>query len=227
VSRFFVYMRVLVFCPCYPKFPRVYARTLQGIFALEWPEPLPIVFQRSGADVIDELDDIASKYNEARRLTLDGGFDALFCVEADMIVPPDALVKLAAVDADVVGGLYVSRHDDRIWYVYDDIYTERSEARSKTPDMDPTRAREVWGNVVTTVGGALGCTLIHRRVLEKVSFRTEGAIPNDWWFAIDVKRAGFVQKAHCGVVCGHIDGERHVVIYPDIEAPGLFKETAC
>ena len=220
-------MRVLAFCPTYPQFPRVYARTLRSIFALEWDAPLTIVFQRSGVDACDELDDITSKYNEARRLTLDGGFDALFCVEADMIVPPDALVKLAAVDADVITALYVSRHDDHSWYVYDDIYTDRSMAHCKTPDANPERAREVWGNVVTTKGGALGCTLIHRNVLERIALSNEGAIPNDWWFAIDAERAGFHQMAHCGIVCGHIDSERRVIVYPDIDAPQFYREVAC
>ena len=220
-------MNVLVFCPTYPNFPRVYAKTLQSIFALEWAEPLAIVFQRSGVDACDELDDITWKYNEARRLTLDGGFDALFCVEADMIVPPDALVKLAAVDADVTTALYVSRHSDHSWYVYDEIDTDRSTAQCRTPDMTPTRAREVWGNVVVTKGGALGCTLIHRHVLERLTFRNEGAIPNDWWFALDAERAGFRQMAHCGVTCGHIDAAHRVTLYPDVDAPLFYREVPC
>lgn len=220
-------MNVLVFCPTYPKFPRVYARTLQSIFALEWAEPLAIVFQRSGADACDELNDITAKYNEARRLALDGGFDALLCVEADMVVPPDALAKLGQVDADVITALYVSRHSDHSWYVYDEIDTDRSTARCRTPDMTPERAREVWGNVVATKGGALGCTLIRRRVLERLTFRNEGAIPNDWWFALDAWRAGFRQAAHCGVACGHIDAARRVILYPDIDAPLFYREVPC
>ena len=47
-----------------------------------------------------------------------GGFDALLLVENDMILPPDALLKMAAVDADVVYGLYVNRHGWRKWLAY-------------------------------------------------------------------------------------------------------------
>jgi len=40
---------------------------------------------------------------------LDQGFDALLTIEHDMVIPPDALLKLLDTKADVVYGLYVFR----------------------------------------------------------------------------------------------------------------------
>ncbi len=52
----------------------------------------------------------------------------------------------------------------------------------------------------------MGCTLIHRNVLEKIKFRThhENLVADDWMFSLDCRMHGFVQKHDLSVVCGHI-----------------------
>ena len=73
----------------------------------------------------------------------------------------------------------------------------------------------MWGKVVDTAGVGLGCTLIRRDVLEAIPFRVKDEwIANDWYFAIDAREKGFIQRHDCSVVCGHIDGYR--TLWPDV-----------
>src|SRR5689334_19467011 len=135
-------IKVLVFCPTYPGFPHVWASTVRSIFALAWPEPLTITFERSTVKPIDGMDELTAKFNTARRFVLDGNYDALLSVKADMIVPIDALQKLAGVEADIARGLYVSRHEDRQWYAYTEMH---GDGEGQTLSDKPQAAREAWG----------------------------------------------------------------------------------
>jgi hypothetical protein len=77
--------------------------------------------------------------------------------------------------------------------------------------------REAWGRAVPVSGLGLGCTLIHRRVLEQVRFRDrEGRNHCDWWFATDCAERGFKQVAHLGVVCGHKTPDG-IILWPTLE----------
>lgn len=193
-------MKVLVFCPLNPKPPRLWGRTVQSAYRLAYPGPLDWLFVAGDNPYDEPYDNITHNYNRARQAVLDGGYDALLCVESDMIVPPDAITKLEACDADIAYGLYVWRHGRREWSAYRLIEHRRGESLSRDKDA----ARAVWGEVVDVEGVGLGCTLIRRHVLEALPFRNEdGKVSCDWYLALDAKAAGFTQRAHLGVVCGH------------------------
>jgi hypothetical protein len=112
------------------------------------------------------------------------------------------------------------------------------------------RAREAWGNIVDVAGLGMGCTLINRNVLETLEFRLfDGRadwladevsaagqktgldlnphrrmiemVHDDWLLALEAKHHGFVQRAHMGVVCGHIETEG-TILWPSLSAPSLF-----
>lgn len=195
--------------------------------ALQWHEPLTITFERSYGDAGDPFDDQVTKYNHGRELALCGGYDAMLTVEADMIVPADALIKLADVSAGIVRGLYVSRHDDRMWYAFRSAYTDRTDAIVDDLSHDTAQAQTAIAEqrVITTVGGGFGCTLIRRHVLEDIAFRVEGALPCDWWYSLDARKRGHMQAHHCGVVCGHVSHGR--VAWPDPTRETMYKETTC
>ena len=215
--------RVLIYCPLTPKAPGVHQRTLDSIFAMEWDGQADIVFgkhdryqplRRDISDYENERNhDIANKYNQARKMTLEGGYDALMTIEADMIPPKNTLERLTKVDADIVYGLYVSRHGKHPWLTMTNV-TE--QVRGSAGMGETWQEREaMWGKVVDTAGVGLGCTLIRRNVLEAIPFRVMGEmIANDWYFAIDAREKGFSQKHDCSVVCGHIDGYR--TLWPDV-----------
>ena len=191
-----------------------------GLFRMEWAYKIDYVFGRQDHESWDMeavYEEITEKYNRARDLALNGDYDAMLTVESDMILPPLALERMSRVDADVVYGLYVSRHGDHRWLAATRIYERTADWLSDDLEV----CREAWGQVVDTVGIGMGCTLIRRPVLERVIFRRDtGWMANDWFFAMDCQAAGFRQAHDLGVVCGHIDGHPTPRIYwPNPEEP--------
>ena len=203
--------KILLYCPLYPGEPRIHPRTLESIFAIRWPGQLDIVLGRNDSDSPEGLQEkhklITQKYNQARLLALHGNYQALFTVEADMVIPPDALEKLIAVEADVAYGLYLSRHSLK-WY----LHLPKGDGHIKASNSEKLR-REVWGKVVHSAGLGMGCTLIKRNVLEKISFRMEESAANDFYLAQDCRRHNFSQMHDCSLLCGHIDEDE--ILWPD------------
>lgn len=218
--------KVLVYCPLVPAKDgrqRIHPKTLDSIMALEADTRTTFVFDREDhPGDWDAYMNIAKKYTTARHMALDGGYDALLTIEADMIVPPDALKRLLAVDADVAYGLYASRHAELpVWLAFDWTRGMMGRSLSRLPD----KARAAWGTVRETHGTGLGCTLIRRHVLEAVPFRWTLLVPvaNDWLFSLDVKEKGFRQAHDCGLHCGHITTDGTGVIWPDINADNFYR----
>lgn len=213
--------RILVYCPLNPVTPRIYARTLTSLFRMAWDGPIDYVFGRDDHEpLMDFYPELTRKYNDGREMALQGGYDALLTVEADMIVPPLTLKRLTALDTDVAYGLYCSRHGRYQWLAF----TELEETRGVSLAEDHERAVTAWGQAVETAGVGLGCTLIWRHVLEQIPFRVEPhGSANDWYFSLDLLKHGFRQMHDLGVVCGHISGQpTPMIIWPDPDAPRLY-----
>lgn len=216
-------MRVLTYVPLNPTTPRLHPRTAACIDNLDCPT-MPIVYGRNDTPhPRGKYHDLCAKHNEARRMVLDGDYDALFLVEADMVIPPDALSKLAALNVPVVYSLYVTRHEPHRWLALTRLTPDDCEFVSDDPDY----ARRWFGDgkqAIETQGAGMGCTLIRRDVLETLAFRLDHFCVNadDWAFALDCIAYGILQVTHCGVVCGHIDGSR--VLWPDVNAPRLVRK---
>ena len=216
-------MRILTYVPLNPTRPRLHPLTAASIDNLAWPT-MPVVYGRNDTpNARGKFYDLRDKHNEARRLVLDGGYDALLLIEHDMIVPHDALQRLVALDVPVAYSLYVTRHVPRKWLALTRLTADDCEFVSDDPDY----ARRWFGNgqdAIETQGAGMGCTLIRRDVLEQLAFRLDrfGANADDWAFALDCSAYGVPPFTHCGVVCGHIDGG--VVLWPDADAPGLVRK---
>lgn len=209
---------------------QLFLQTVQSTLVQDWPEPLDFLYLSGDVDPdADGYAKITDKYERARRQALFGQYDALFCVEADMIIPPDALRKLASMPVDVAYGLYCFRHHPALgmWNAYA-VVTERSGASlSHFPD----EARATWGHTALISGVGLGCTLIQRRVLEAITFRHAYAsdvrpipVHCDWCLSEDCQALGFTQAMDLTVVCGHIrPSDPRGVIWPDPTAPHLYR----
>lgn len=219
---------VLVYCPLSPTPPRVYDRTMQSIMSMNWCEPLDIVYGRQDMEKHPGSNggnhNLLEKYQQARRLALYGGYDALLTVESDMILPRLTLERLTRIEADIAYGLYVSRHGNHCWLAFSEI---ADNFIGESFSNDPELCQTAWGNAIETYGIGMGCTLIWRRVLECIDFRLPNpAVANDWFLALDAKAAGFSQVHDCGVVCGHIDASPECkVLWPTPD--GGYREEAC
>jgi hypothetical protein len=215
--------RIMVYIPLNPTHPRIEARTLQSVMAIDWDTPFEVVLGREDrAEIPDTPGKYASltaKYNQAATLALSGGYDSLLTIEADMVIPAMALRRMTLVNADVVYGLYCSRRPGRRqgsdrWLIFSDVNINPFTVKKLAADAG--MRKQIWGEVVESQGIGLGCTLINRQVLEQIPFRCpDPEVSCDWYFAYDCQRTGFTQAHDCGVVCGHIDGD--ATYWPDPE----------
>jgi hypothetical protein len=226
--------KVLLFCPLNPikdgngtRKPQIFGRTNESIFRQDYPI-LDIWFSKGDNPWFDSngRHNIAHNYNKARRWMLDNDYDYLFTVEADMIIPPNALTRLLDVcenqGADVAYGLYCFKNTST-WSAWTYLDMKGGRSIRKDPDL----AKASWGEVIDVAGVGMGCTLIKRSTMEALEFRTDETNPdvhNDWVFAYDLQQKGLVQKCDLGVVCGHISmTPLPRVIWPDPESPRLYR----
>lgn len=199
--------RVQVFTPVY----RLEAETVAAVLALEWDGPLTWVFQRDNPSG-DGRVNILHQYQQARTRFLAGGDDALLIVESDIIPPPDALRKLAALGADMAYGVYRFR-TTVVCNVFE-RYPGNPRNEGESLSIHPAKlAAARRAGVVPCSGGGLGCVLIARRVLERIEFRMEDTAFCDTYFNRDAMHLGFRQMADMSVICGHKD-ESGAVLWP-------------
>ena len=203
---------IMVFTPVY----RLEPETVEAVLALEWDGAITWVFQRDNPQEI--IGDLARsgdarkagilnhlhQYKRGRETFLQGRYDAMLIVESDMIPPRDALTRLAAVPADVIYGVYRFRASDviNIFELYPGTPRNIVESLSIHPHL---LKRAVKLGVYPCSGAGFGCTLIRRRVLERLELRIDerNSAHCDTYFSTDVLRAGFRQAAEMRVVCGH------------------------
>ncbi len=217
-------MRTLVVTALWHRYPQ----SLDSILALESDGPLDYLMlayddPHDAATVMGAYANITGKYNHARDVMLAGDFEQMLLIEDDMIVPTNALNRLAAADADVAYGLTCWRHGRPGW---SPRITLDASGRVDNLSAYPAEARAAWGKVIDVAGVGTFCTLIRRRVMEKLEFRLSDTLDVccDWWLAVDCQRYGFSQRADLGVVCGHISPDPSPrVIWPDVEERKLWR----
>lgn len=213
-------MKVLIGVATYPTEPHIYPACQAALDALMTDGHTIQVVEYGGDDPKkNAVENLLIKHNRMRDDVLAGDYDALMTIEADVIVPPAALTKLLAVNADIACGLYVSR-SSRIWLCIPQIDGYKGNALN----ADPAAAKAAWGTVIKSEGAGFGCTLIHRRVLEQISFRDDKRrkFADDWQFALDCKEAGFRMAHDLSVVCGHII-HTGGVLWPDPDVPAMHR----
>ena len=238
-------MKILCYVPLHPEYG-IRPQTLASVMALEHDDVLDMVFSSGDNPHTELFENVTHQHNKARRLVLDNGYDALLSVEADMIVPPDTIGKLIDANADIAYGLYVWRHKIKRWSAYKALSLWGGESVSHNHNGQDARAS--WGKIIDVAGMGMGCTLIHRDVLERLVFRLHDGkhswiqdeyaadfkkmgidpyrehkqmVCDDWLFAMDAQHYGFTQRANLRVVCGHIDNDS--ILWPDPEAKKCYR----
>lgn len=221
-------MRTLIFTPLHPDYG-IRPLSLQSIMSQQCDRPYAAHFT-AGDNPVEPWErgadnrNIMHNYNKMHDLVMYGGFTAVLTVEADMIIPPDALQSLMDAmrehEAGVVYGLYVFRRLKEL----NVTHGIGQYGRTKTTQEFMSKH---WGDVVESTGLGLGCTLIRHDVLEQIRFRlydkAPGMLACDWRFAVDCCEAGIKQVTHLGVQCGHITNEGGI-LWPQENDP-LYYDT--
>jgi len=149
-------------------------------------------------------DRIVASRNLLREHAIEKGYDYLFSLEQDVIPEEDALQKLLAHKKEIVSGVVMNNlpvgneikqmpmayvvhpHDPTgLWYIDD--------AELQKPQLIEIKAC------------ALGCVLIQKSVLEKITFRYTGGF-DDMMFCKDAIEAGFKIYLDTTVKPKHLHG---------------------
>jgi hypothetical protein len=201
--------RILVFTPTYDNL--LQKETVKSIKAMQFDGQLDWVVSDENPYPGRDMRNCVFQFQKGRQLALDGGYDAILMVEHDMVVPVDAAQKLWNTNAGVVYGCYQLRHNMRAVNLFQHMGTRNI---GMSLSLYPRELQEARRRGWTEVSGAgFGCLLIRREMLVQVPFRDTGNAP-DLPFAQDCEKAGIMQIGRCDVVCGHIDVERGVTLWP-------------
>ena len=216
-------VKILLFCPTYKLASgelAIHKETLESVEKLTIPDgvELEVEISTNNPNKItgnskQDHENTLYQYRYARQRILSGDYDYLFTVEHDMIIPEDALTKMLATDADVIYGLYLLRH-------FKPVLNALRSVNSRWPDASLTMFPEIVKKAkaqgwIEVSGVGFGCTLIKRRVLEKLDMRRSeiGGHPcPDMPLAADCMRNGFKQICRFDVICGHIKPDGDVLI---------------
>lgn len=155
----------------------------------------------------DKSGNLLEQQQNARQLAIGGDYDWLLFHENDMLVQPDVVTKMVALDADVVYSPYMFRHGRPIISAF---RYENDHALGMSLTNYPDELRQAWIDGVVRVSGAgFGCTLISRKVFTAIDFRRDKHTGYaDLPFARDCLAAGFTSMALFSSPSLHYDGEK-------------------
>lgn len=163
---------------------------------------------------------IADCQNIIRDKVLNDGYDYWMSIESDVFVPPNIIEYLMSFNAEVINVTYfVDYHGEtRLCAQFINNYYENGVNTGRTflPSADISfdmftgeqkefRDYKISSDIHGFATG-IGCTLIHRSVLEKVKFRKlskDGGIFSDSYFHVDVHENGFTNIWDTSIVVEH------------------------
>ena len=177
------------------------------------------------------------RIDQIRNLIADWGrhYDYLFCVDSDIILPNDTLVKLLEADKDIISGLYIQRKPGQhILELYQhQTYVQKGLKRIGIGFQNMTSVDST--DVFQVAACGFGCVLINSKVLNEIDyphFEYKTAIDHrdtfseDIFFCNKASEHGFTIWAHPDVVCEHIGQTKFVVNKPQMVATSHLEKVA-
>ena len=172
--------------------------TFKSIYDLDVPDNFEITFQCFYGYTIDQVRNLIGKWAE--------GFDYLFSVDSDIVLPQDTLVKMLNHDVDVVSGVYIQRKPNQEIL---EIYRKNNQggvSNVSFADIQPAGLHEI-----DSCG--FGCVLVKSDVIRKIGypyFQYKSALDHAFTISEDIffcKRAQEVGSkiyVDSSIVCKHI-----------------------
>jgi glycosyltransferase involved in cell wall biosynthesis len=154
---------------------------------------------------------VAMARNVAAKEAVDGGFDYIWFVDSDMIIPPDALIRLRGMDADFATGWALSAAGGTAASIasYDaggnffyGMHADWVRGHAEPFEVD---------------GSGLSCTLIKTDVFKTldypyfqyVEYASGEVLSEDFGFCLALRGAGKKMRCDPALKAGHI---KHIVI---------------
>jgi FkbM family methyltransferase len=188
-----------------PTNKNIEAETYKSIYDLVIPPGYTTEFQYFFGYQIDQI----------RNLIADWGkrYDYLLCVDSDIVLPPDTLVKMLAHNVDIISGIYIQRKAEPRLEIYIEHRGGLNNLSIEDMYAEPTDLREVGG-----VG--MGCCLIRGEVLRKMEYPHfvyqsaldhEHTFSEDLYFCRAARTAGFHVWMDRSIVCEHVGQTKYTV----------------
>jgi len=171
--------------------------TFRSIYNMEVPDGYETHFEYFFGYQIDQIRNLIAEWAK--------NFDYLFSIDSDIVVPPDALKKMLAVDKDAVSGVYIQRFYDKqtteLYYT-----TEQGQMNYEVNELPQ--------NVLLEVDAfGMGCALIKGEVFRNIEYPHfvyssaldhANTVSEDVYFCAKAKSKGFRLFADTSIICGHI-----------------------
>lgn len=174
--------------------------TFKSIFDLQIPEGYEVDFQYFYGYNIEQIRNLIVNY------VLNNGYDYLFSVDSDIVMPSDTLEKMLGHDKDMVTGLYIQRIEG--------THTVEVYMPNKTGGLThiPYNLLKDKG-LVEVAGCGFGCVLVKRRVFEGLEYPHflyrsaldhKNTFSEDVYFCRQATNAGFTIWADTTILCDHV-----------------------
>lgn len=183
-----------------PSKDQIEIETAISIANLDWDGHNISYTHSNGAGVYG----IAQARNNLVQQAIDGGFDKLFMIDSDMVVPEDAIVKLLDPDEPIVIGVARYKND-----------SGRAPIFKGVQDSTGSEAW-IWEQIpnsrFTFKSGGVACAMIDVAVFDTIGRpwfvweerRNGSYVGEDIYFYDKARTAGYIPKADGRVKCGHI-----------------------
>lgn len=162
---------------------------------------------------------VADARNFIVKKAIDEGYDYIFFIDDDTLIPRNALVKLIHLKADIAGGFYY-----RKYYPLESVGMHFDKDGNPSPIED----YKIGDIIHDTLVLPSGCTLIKTEVFKKMEFpwyRTikranQPALTEDTYFCEKARMLGYDIITDTGIQCLHVDRERGLLYgHSDIVDP--------
>ncbi len=156
-------------------------------------------------------DMVTRDHNAIREKFLEGGFDYLLILDSDVIPPADVIDKLMAHDKDVVSALFFGEHNINGEVKAMPFAWVFSKEHGDWNNTGYLTDEEIWSDSLLKVAfTGMGCVLMKRKVMEKVTFRYSKEMDawDDRWLGVDVWANEFEFYVDTGVKCKHLYKDR-------------------
>lgn len=183
-----------------PSKDKIEIETAISIANLDWDGHSITYTHADGAGVYG----IAQARNRLVQKAIDGGYDKLFMIDSDMIVPEDAIINLLDPDEPIVIGVARYKNDSGRAPIFKGVQDETGS--------DAWRWDQIPYGRFTFQSGGVACAMIDMSVFDTIprpwfkwrEMNNGAYLGEDIYFYERARAAGYTPKADGRVRCGHI-----------------------
>jgi len=151
---------------------------------------------------------LARSQNLGRRIMLEGDYDYMFSLESDIFPKKNIMEALIRHNQMFISGIYcIGELNNRSRTLCLTVDTENKDTGTiGTVLLSPSQSLDYINKGLKEVSASgMGCTLIHREILEKVAFTyIQGhRAHSDVFFCNSARRLGYMVIADTDVFCDH------------------------